>query len=77
MAGRLDRSSGAIEFDGDRVRNFREKPDGDGAMINGGFFVADPSVLDLIDSPETAATKVLRFLARDDFGQEPVADVRG
>ncbi len=44
---------GAIEFDGDRVRNFREKPDGDGAMINGGFFVADPSVLDLIDGPDT------------------------
>ncbi|MEO7410337.1 MAG: glucose-1-phosphate cytidylyltransferase [Sphingomicrobium sp.] len=43
---------GAIEFDGDRVRNFREKPDGDGAMINGGFFVADPSVLDLVDGPD-------------------------
>ncbi len=34
---------GAIEFDGDKVRNFREKPDGDGGLINGGFFVADPS----------------------------------
>lgn len=44
---------GAIEFDGDRVRNFREKPDGDGAMINGGFFVADPSVLDLVEGPAT------------------------
>ncbi len=44
---------GAIEFDGDRVRNFREKPDGDGAMINGGFFVADPSVLDLVEGPHT------------------------
>jgi glucose-1-phosphate cytidylyltransferase len=44
---------GAIEFDGDRVRNFREKPDGDGAMINGGFFVADPSVLDLVEGPDT------------------------
>ena len=43
---------GAIEFDGDRVRNFREKPDGDGAMINGGFFVADPSVLDLVEGPD-------------------------
>ena len=45
---------GAIEFDGDRVHNFREKPDGDGAFINGGFFVAQPSVLDLIDGPDTA-----------------------
>ena len=35
------------------MRNFREKPDGDGAMINGGFFVADPSVLDLVEGPET------------------------
>lgn len=45
---------GALEFDGDRVRAFKEKPNGDGGFINGGFFVADPSVLDLIDSPETA-----------------------
>ena len=44
---------GAIEFDGARVHNFREKPDGDGAFINGGFFVAEPSVLDLIDGPAT------------------------
>jgi NAD(P)-dependent dehydrogenase (short-subunit alcohol dehydrogenase family) len=29
-----------------------------------------------LDSPETAAAKVLRFLARDDFGREPVGDVR-
>jgi glucose-1-phosphate cytidylyltransferase len=44
---------GALEFDGDRVASFREKPAGDGAMINGGFFIADPSVLDLIDGPQT------------------------
>ena len=44
---------GALEFDGDRVHNFREKPDGDGALINGGFFVANPSVIDLIDGPDT------------------------
>jgi len=30
-----------------------------------------------LDSPETAAHKVLAFLARPDFGREPVADVRG
>lgn len=45
---------GALEFDGDLVRSFREKPDGDGGLINGGFFVADISVLDLIDGPDTA-----------------------
>lgn len=44
---------GALEFDGDKVMGFREKPAGDGGQINGGFFVADPSVLDLIDGPET------------------------
>jgi len=31
----------------------------------------------LLDSPEAAAAKVLAFLAREDFGSEPVADVRG
>ncbi len=30
-----------------------------------------------LDSPETAARKVLAYLAREDFGAEPVADVRG
>jgi glucose-1-phosphate cytidylyltransferase len=44
---------GAMEFDGDRVTHFREKPDGDGVRINGGFFVAMPSVLDLIEGPAT------------------------
>lgn len=44
---------GALEFDGDLVRNFREKPAGDGGLINGGFFVVDPSVLDLIRDDET------------------------
>jgi glucose-1-phosphate cytidylyltransferase len=44
---------GALEMDGDLVRRFREKPDGDGGRINGGFFVASPSVLDVIDSPTT------------------------
>ncbi|KQR86228.1 glucose-1-phosphate cytidylyltransferase [Sphingomonas sp. Leaf343] len=44
---------GALEFDGDVVTSFREKPAGDGGLINGGFFVADPSVLDLIRGPET------------------------
>lgn len=44
---------GAIEFDGTLVRSFREKPAGDGGLINGGFFVADRSVIELIDGPET------------------------
>ena len=44
---------GAVEFDGDRVSRFVEKPAGDGGLINGGFFVLDPGVIDLIDGPET------------------------
>jgi len=45
---------GALEFDGFMVTRFREKPAGDGGRINGGFFVADPSVLDFVDGPECA-----------------------
>jgi len=44
---------GALEFDGRHVTDFKEKPVGGGGQINGGFFVADPSVLDLIDGPDT------------------------
>lgn len=35
------------------VEEFREKPDGDGGWINGGYFVLEPSVLDLIDGDDT------------------------
>lgn len=41
---------GALETEGDKVRRFQEKPDGDGGYINGGFFVLEPSVIDLVDS---------------------------
>ncbi len=44
---------GALEFEGDRVTGFREKPAGDGGLINGGFFIGDPSILDLVSGPET------------------------
>lgn len=56
---------GALAFDDARVTGFREKPVGDGGRINGGFFVADPSVLDLVDGPETAwEAEPLERLAR-------------
>ncbi len=45
---------GAIIGDGDAVKSFEEKPQGDGAIINGGFFVLSPSVIDLIDGDETS-----------------------
>lgn len=44
---------GALELDGDNVRAFLEKPQGDGGWINGGFFVLNPKVLDLIESDQT------------------------
>lgn len=40
---------GALNLDGSVVSSFEEKPAGDGAWINGGFFVLEPAVLDLID----------------------------
>jgi glucose-1-phosphate cytidylyltransferase len=44
---------GALDMDGDKVRSFMEKPVGDGGMINGGFFVLSPSILDLIDGDDS------------------------
>jgi glucose-1-phosphate cytidylyltransferase len=40
--------------DAGRVVEFEEKPEGDGAWINGGFFVLEPSVLDYIDGDESS-----------------------
>ncbi len=44
---------GALDLDGDRVCSFKEKPMGDGALINGGFFVLSPSVIELIKDDAT------------------------
>lgn len=44
---------GAIDIDGDKVTSFQEKPKGDGNWINGGFFVLEPSVFDLIKDDTT------------------------
>ena len=40
---------GALVREGDAVSAFMEKPQGDGGWINGGFFVLQPEVLELID----------------------------
>tara|TARA_R110002110_G_scaffold26911_1_gene98433 strand:- start:57702 stop:58475 length:774 start_codon:yes stop_codon:yes gene_type:complete len=39
---------GALDIRNRQVMNFKEKPKGDGAMINGGFFVLSPKVLDYL-----------------------------
>lgn len=36
-----------------KISRFREKPKGDGAWVNGGFFVLEPGVLDYIAGDET------------------------
>lgn len=42
---------GAIEINNNqKVDSFKEKPDGDGSWINGGFFVLNPKVIDYIEN---------------------------
>ena len=45
---------GAIEVEAGSVRAFFEKPRGDGSWINGGFFVLEPAVFDLIEGDDTS-----------------------
>ena len=45
---------GALDIREDqRIVAFEEKPKGDGGMINGGFFVLSPNVVDLISDDQT------------------------
>ncbi|MEW5688103.1 MAG: glucose-1-phosphate cytidylyltransferase [Pseudomonadota bacterium] len=44
---------GALEINDGRVDRFVEKPPGDQGLINGGFFVLNPSVIDRIDGDPT------------------------
>lgn len=49
---------GAIDInDQQLVTSFKEKPKGDGGQINGGFFVLNPRVFDLIANDETVWEK--------------------
>jgi glucose-1-phosphate cytidylyltransferase len=57
---------GALDLNGDRVNSFMEKPKGDGAMINGGFFVLSPKVIDyIIDDQTTWEREPLERLAQE------------
>jgi glucose-1-phosphate cytidylyltransferase len=57
---------GAMEVAGDRILRFQEKPRGDGAWINGGFFVLSPEVGRYLDGDETVwEQEPLRRLAED------------
>lgn len=57
---------GALNLNGSKVSNFMEKPKGDGAMINGGFFVLSPKVFDYIADDNTVwEREPLERLAHD------------
>jgi glucose-1-phosphate cytidylyltransferase len=45
---------GALLRNGNSVVGFQEKPPGDGAWINGGFFVLDPKVINLIEGDSSS-----------------------
>jgi glucose-1-phosphate cytidylyltransferase len=60
---------GAFRLDDDqtRIEQFREKPRGDGAWINGGFFVLEPGAMDYVEGDETVwEREPLRGMAGDD-----------
>lgn len=49
-----------------KISQFREKPQGDGAWINGGFFVLEPGAIDYIDGDSTVwEREPLQRLAKD------------
>jgi len=55
-----------LQEDQTLIRQFREKPHGDGAWINGGFFVLEPGVIEYIEGDDSVwEEKPLRRLARD------------
>ncbi|MEZ5567187.1 MAG: glucose-1-phosphate cytidylyltransferase [Halioglobus sp.] len=57
---------GALGIQGGRITQFNEKPMGDGAFINGGFFVLSPGVLDYLkDDTSVWEQQPLTQLATD------------
>ena len=57
---------GALDIREGRVHSFVEKPRGDGALINGGFFVLSPKVLAYLESDATIwEREPLQRLAED------------
>lgn len=57
---------GALNITDNKINNFEEKPRGDGALINGGFFVLSPKVLERISGDDcTWEQEPLKNLALD------------
>jgi glucose-1-phosphate cytidylyltransferase len=64
----IDGRFGALDIDKEnRVQTFKEKPKGDGAWINAGFFVCEPKVFDYIKDDDSVMfeQKPLQKLAED------------
>lgn len=60
---------GALSLERNLISRFQEKPAGDGAWINGGFFVLSPKVMDYIDGDETPWERgpMERLAAKSEF----------
>jgi glucose-1-phosphate cytidylyltransferase len=57
---------GALDLDGDRVREFSEKPQAAEGWINGGFLVFEPEIFDYLEGDETVLEReTLERLAKD------------
>jgi glucose-1-phosphate cytidylyltransferase len=58
---------GSLNIQGNQIMQFSEKPKGDGALINGGFFVLSPKVLERISGDDCIWEQgPLKGLAKDD-----------
>lgn len=44
---------GALDISNGKILGFKEKPQGDGTSMNGGFFVLSPKVMDYIENEKT------------------------
>lgn len=57
----------SMKKDQHKVTSFKEKPDGDGAWINGGFFVLEPTVFEYLGGDDCVwEREPLESLAQDD-----------
>lgn len=57
---------GGLSLDGDAVREFTEKPQAEGAWINGGFFIFEPKVFDYLSGDDSILEREpLEHIARD------------
>ena len=52
---------------GNKVQNFQEKPEGDNAWINGGFFVLERSIKYIKDDLDSFEVDILPQIANDNL----------